>query len=329
MRHRQTTLLAILAILTGTPIPCAGKGDRSQSGAAKQHQNRHPPLSRQDAIRASLNRPPSGSHVLATDPKQTVASVLNRYLQQALAPDKIRPCDSFDLEELNDVLAALVESSHPSLQQIYASKKCDDDNSIATERCDKRAMRHQRGVAGYREEWEEETDMLRGIPDESVRAVVGSVLRKGKCFEAVQLYYHHLSEESRQQFQPPLPLLPDNQDDIKILARLSQQHKGMTKNHESDPARDSGDLHHGHDHHHQHHRSLQTKNVTQDDGDDGGAEAFETIYYQDDVHTHTFTKESLTAKTKFLSDALGPGSGFENILSDLMAKCVVARVLRV
>lgn len=265
-----------------------------------------PLLSADDEERAHRPFPPKGSKVLASDPSESVAHTLNRYLVQALPADKLRACEEHTLEELNDVLAALVSSVHPALQEIY-DNKCATDSG-----CDKRSMR-KGNLEDYQADWASEAELLEAQPNDGARAVITSVLRQGKCFESVQLYYHHLSYETRVGFPHTLPLLPEAQEDVKEIVRYVRQQKGIAKARDTDRCAKAGadaatitasattstGRHH---HNHPQDRHL------------------DMVFFQDEIHDNVFSQETLTAKEQFLRDQLAAINGANGTLADLLAK---------
>jgi hypothetical protein len=173
-------------------------------------------LSDSDAARARTPLPPKGSSVLSSL-KGSIAPTLNSWLHQHVPKEHLRPCESFSTEELNSIIANLVSVSHPALQEIYAAK-CKTATG-----CDKRGMRFEH-LGDYEADWEYEHKTVALYTDNVVKSAVTEILRNGKCYEAVQLFYHHLSEDARSEYMHDhslaIPLLPENREVLDFLSAV-------------------------------------------------------------------------------------------------------------
>jgi hypothetical protein len=180
-----------------------------------------PPLSDSDAARARTPLPPKGSPVLSRL-KGSIAPTLNSWLHQHVPKQYLRPCESFSAEELNSIISILVGVSHPALQEIYAAK-CKTVTG-----CDKRGMRFET-LGDYETEWEDEHKTVALYADNIIKSAVIDVVRNGKCYEAVQLFYHHLSEDARSEYMHDhnlaIPLLPENREALDFLSAVYRNNR--------------------------------------------------------------------------------------------------------
>lgn len=179
-------------------------------------------LNPQDYERALRPRPPSDSPVIALlHPNQhsvvariqSVVSVLNKWMVNNIGINSLRKCNEFSLEELNVLIASLINSTHPELQNIYSST-CN-----MTKGCDRRKLRLST-YAEYKKEWSDEATLLDSMNEtKELFDAATAVLRSGKCFESIMLFQHHLSSDARLEVTKAgsssslrLPFLPDEED---------------------------------------------------------------------------------------------------------------------
>jgi len=121
---------------------------------------------------------------------EEASSVLNAHL---LAREDVhfKPCESFNLTELDIVQEALASFREPTLLDIYAPKQ-----DPRRERMDAQTREQQ---------WKRMHEVAQEEPQ------FAGILRDGRCREVVMWFIHHLSGESQTQFGATgltLPLLP-------------------------------------------------------------------------------------------------------------------------
>lgn len=181
-------------------------------------------LSPEDFARAHLPRPLPSSHVVGRDPESIFAS-FNRHLRRQ--PHQTRPCDSYSLDELNDLARLLWDSRSEALADVY------------DERGDRRGFHFKNKSIAYKEGlWQEEKSIIASNP-----SVYGknsdwySMVRDGKCSEMVMWWVHHLEAETRTRLSAiegfAVPLMPSN------LAKASKiqprgQHRQLARQKSSD-----------------------------------------------------------------------------------------------
>lgn len=172
------------------------------------------PLSPGDETRARLPRPPEGSPVLSST-KGSIAFTLNEWTEQKYPATSLRPCDSLSIENLNDILSTLVGMANPFFQEIY-KESCKQPDG-----CDKRSMRYET-VSDFENKWQNELAILGAESNSKIRDAVAELLRNGKCYEAAQIFHHHLSEEARADYTDNvvLPLLPTNRKAFDFLMKV-------------------------------------------------------------------------------------------------------------
>ena len=187
----------------------------------------YPEISGADLARAKRNNVPHNSPLLSYDDSGTsVASHLNQWLVKNVPGGNLVECESFashegttglGLWDLNHILETLVERASPALQEIYKAK-CDTKLG-----CDKRTLRYGQ-MQDFVDEWQRELQDIEMQSSETLRNAVFDVLRNGKCYEAVQIYYHSLTESAQIQYMHTennvIPMLPKNHDAVKLLANL-------------------------------------------------------------------------------------------------------------
>jgi hypothetical protein len=224
--------------LLGKAVALSGASRHAQHSAPNAT---YPELSDVDLARAVRNNVPKNSPLLSHDDSGTsVASHLNQWLSNNVHSNNLVECEAFasrtdstgpglGLLDLNNILEALVERSSPALQAVYKSK-CDTMLG-----CDKRTLRYGK-VQDFLNEWQEELNDIESQSSDTLRNAVFEVLRNGKCYEPVQIFYHSLSESARNQYlrveNNVIPMLPKSHDAVKLLANLYVQ---MTQDTTSKP----------------------------------------------------------------------------------------------
>jgi len=163
-----------------------------------------------DVHRALKPKPAHDSHVIA-GPTESVSDKLNEHLREKYPARQLAECSSLSIEDLNVLLAKLVNTSHPAIGKIYDAK-CEE----GVTGCDKRSLRHK-DVESFEREWRKELGYFRTsfrtLSSEQIRTAhpAYALLREGKCFEAVNIFIHQLTEVTRSALIEAgivLPLLP-------------------------------------------------------------------------------------------------------------------------
>ena len=119
-----------------------------------------------------------------------IAEKINRHL--AATGATLQQCDSFEIEQLNDLVRALHCHFAPELHQTYKGRLAD-----------KRALRFET-LEEYEKSWEQE-NAVHGADKAAMRA-----LRDAKCAEVLMMWTHHVGQESKAELQQlhKLPTLP-------------------------------------------------------------------------------------------------------------------------
>eukprot|EP00040_Diaphanoeca_grandis_P017588 m.91988 g.91988 ORF g.91988 m.91988 type:complete len:1106 (+) comp26516_c0_seq2:169-3486(+) len=180
-------------LVQGTP-PCPYGRQRSRPSTISPQPRE---LSDEDVHRGTL-RAPENPRVLA-NPEESVAEVLNTWMLANVPRRALKLCTEFSLEELNSVIASIVQAAHPDLNIVYKAR------CVMYGKCDSRMLRHD-NLTAYETEWEEEQIFLAKLP-----LLARDMVRDGKCFEVMSMFYHHLPEHSRfdaVELGVKLPLLP-------------------------------------------------------------------------------------------------------------------------
>jgi hypothetical protein len=120
----------------------------------------------------------------------TMANLNNILLAKAEGAT-LRPCNSYNITELNELLDLLVSARATAFQEIY--ERNNDTRSLPLS-------------VVLEQTWEKEINQLNAISDD----YYSDALRDGKCHQAVMVYVHHLAESSRAEILEltTLPLLP-------------------------------------------------------------------------------------------------------------------------
>lgn len=201
-------------------------------------------LSAADLRRAKLPVPPKGSRALASSP-EAVPSTLNELIKKSLPAEKLKPCEDFaDEAELNHVIQVVNAQSNQGLQEIY-ERTCSSKKG-----CDNRNKRHL-VAEGFVDEWNDQASTLQLVADPEVRKLIKEVTRNGKCYEAQMLFFHHTSEQGRQEILKTdmvLPLLPESWESYDQLVNLqyedsTQQRSPSLNSLDSAMVADTIDLH--------------------------------------------------------------------------------------
>ena len=206
MLHLVWTIVAVLSTASCPYGPAGRPARRLEASTIASN------LPEVDLARAQKPHPSMGSEVLAS--RMTVSETLNKWLFNNVANAHLKPCATFQKFELNAMLADLIGAAHPKLNALYTGR-CGSDGG-----CDRRALRHK-SLAEYEDEWKSE-DALLSAHGGALRAKVYAVIRDGKCYEAVSMFYHQLTAESRAKALAAglmVPLLPAATD-LKSVSQL-------------------------------------------------------------------------------------------------------------
>jgi hypothetical protein len=114
----------------------------------------------------------------------------------------LRPCASYNITELNQLLSLLLSARSPELQEIY--ERNNDTRSLPLDNLE--------------ETWVKELKSLNAAKDDYYSAA----LRDGKCHQAMMVFVHHLSESSREEALEltQLPLLPTSRSFVGTTEQL-------------------------------------------------------------------------------------------------------------
>ena len=191
-------------------------------------------LSNVDEHRARMLHVPKDSHVMI-DVRETAGALgpghqrsgvtkgLNKFMRQNTRKNFLLPCEDFSSEELDVVISMLEKYSHPKLEEIY-KETCDTITTSNATRgvCDKRVRSNRKEIPEepqfQQQQDDDDNDTTPPLWIEASRQVI----RNGKCYDAVMLYYHHLDEASKHNIfvtEPnfKLPMLPENKDALHFL----------------------------------------------------------------------------------------------------------------
>lgn len=166
------------------------------------------PIPAGDLERARATKPAAGSPLLA--PAATlVSATLNTWMRRNLPASSLRPCSDFGSEGIDSVLTALIDAAHPELDALYRSRR------------DRRMLR-QRSLAAFRAEWRFERSVITNA-SLHLRPILEEQSRHSKCYEAINIFHHLLTNQTKSAALAAgvvLPLLPDDKQRLRHLRRL-------------------------------------------------------------------------------------------------------------
>ena len=153
-----------------------------------QGESKYDDTFRLDFYRAQTKRPRSSYR--GRNFKHT-SFVLNKHLERSLGVVAVKPCEDFKLEELHELQTLIYKHRQNEFDHVY--RKTSDNRQL-----------NGNSLAEFETKWREELDRVHRYP------ALESVVRDGRCHEAVMWFIHHIPTSKREIVlsQVALPLLP-------------------------------------------------------------------------------------------------------------------------